>query len=36
MAEIEYRETDGAAVLTTDERGEWIESDSVALLSEWL
>lgn len=35
MAEIEYSEADGKALLTTSEQGEWIESNSIVLVSDW-
>jgi len=36
MAKVSYQERGDAALLTTEEDGEWIKSDSVASLSEWV
>ena len=35
MDEISYQERDGLATLTSDEDGEWIQSDSVVALGDW-
>lgn len=35
MSDIQYEETDDAAVLKTDDDAEWLESNSVVDLSEW-
>jgi hypothetical protein len=35
MSDVEYRENGDTALLTTDNQGEWIESNSIVLLSEW-
>lgn len=35
MTEVEYRENGDTAILTTSNQGEWMESNSIVLLSEW-
>jgi len=35
MDEITYTENNDAAILTSEIEGEWIQSDSVIVLSDW-
>lgn len=36
MVEVWYEQTEDTAVLKTDTPTEWLESDSVVCLSEWI
>lgn len=36
MIEVEYNEAEGTAVIRTETETEWLASDSVACLSEWV
>ena len=35
MDEISYEESNDTATLTSDIDGEWIQSDSIVVLSDW-
>lgn len=35
MDELEYEETEDTLILTSDGEGEWVESDSVVVVSDW-
>lgn len=35
MDEVSFEKKDGRAVLSTDSAGEWMESDSIVIVSDW-